>query len=43
MSTGLGHLYMNQQKMLFNIAHDVILELLAKDVLNFDSPNALLL
>ena len=42
MSNGLGHLYMNQQKTLFNIACDIILEPLAKDVLNFDSPNALL-
>ena len=43
MSNGLGHLYMNQQKMLFNIARDIILEPLAKDILNFDNPNALLL
>ena len=42
MSNGLGHLFMNQPKMLFNIACDIILEPLAKDVLNFDSPNALL-
>ena len=42
MSNGLGHLYMNQQKTLFNIACDIILEPLAKDVLNFDSPDALL-
>ena len=43
MSNGLEHLYMNQQKMLFNIARDIISEPLAKDVLNFDSSNALLL
>ena len=45
MSNGLGHLYiyMNQQKVLFNIACDIILEPLAKDLLNFDSPSALLL
>ena len=42
MSNGLGHLYMNQQKTLFNITRDIILEPLAEEVLNFDSPNALL-
>ena len=41
-SNALGHLYMNQQKTLFNITCDIILEPLAKDVLNFDSPNALI-
>ena len=40
MSSGLGHLYMNQQKTLFNIARNILLEPLAKDVLNFESPNA---
>ena len=42
MSNGLGHLYMNQQNTLFNIARDIILEPLAKEILNFDSPNTLL-
>ena len=42
LSNGLVHLYMNQQKTLFNIARDLILEPLAKEVLNFDNPNALL-
>ena len=41
MSSSLGHLYMNQQKMLLNIACNILLELLAKDNLNFESPNAL--
>ena len=41
MSSGLGHLYMNQQKTLFNIGRDILLEPLAKEVLNFESPNAL--
>ena len=41
MSSGLGHLYMNQQKTLFNIASNILLEPLSKDVLNFGSPNAL--
>ena len=33
---------MNQQKMLFNIARDIILKPLTKDALNFDSPNVFL-
>ena len=41
MSSSLGHLYMNQQKTLFSIACNILLELLAKDVLNFESRNAL--
>ena len=41
MSSGLGHLYMNQQKTLFNIGRNILLEPLAKEVLNFESPNAL--
>ena len=41
MSSSLGHLYMNQQKTLLNIACNILLEPLAKDVLNFESPNAL--
>ena len=42
MSNGLEHLYMNQQKTFFNIACGITLDPLAKDVLNFDSPNSLL-
>ena len=38
MSSGLGHLYMNQQKTLFNIACNILLEPLAKDILNFWNP-----
>ena len=41
MSSGLGHLYMNQQKTLFNVARHILLEPLAKDVLNFDNPSSL--
>ena len=41
MSSGLAHLYMNQQKTLFNIASNILLEPLSKDVLNFENPNAL--
>ena len=41
MSSSLGHLYMNQQKTLLNIACNILLEPLAKDVLNSESPNAL--
>ena len=35
MSSGLGHIYMNQQKTLFSIARNILLEPLAQDVLNF--------
>ena len=41
MSNGLGHLYMNQMKTLFSVCRSVLLEELAKDVLHFQSPNAL--
>ena len=41
MSSGLGHLHMNQQKALFNIARNILLEPLGKDVLNFGSLNTL--
>ena len=41
MSSGLGHLYMNQQKALFSIARNILLEPLPKYVLNFESPNVL--
>ena len=41
MSRCLGHLYMNQQKALFSIARNILLEPLPKYVLNFESPNVL--
>ena len=41
MSSGLGHLYMTQQKTLFNIARNILLEPLTEDALNFENPNAL--
>ena len=41
MSNGLGHLYMNQMKTFFNIARDIIMESLAKDVLHFESLTAI--
>ena len=41
MSNGLGQLYMNQMKTFFNIARDIIMEPLAKDVLQFESPTAI--
>ena len=37
---GLGHLYMNQQKTLVSVARKIILEPLAKDILNFETPTA---
>lgn len=40
MVPGLGHLHMNQQKTLFKILDEIMLEPLGKDVLNFISPNA---
>ena len=40
MSNGRGHLYMNQMKTLFNVAKDVLLEGLAKDILHFESPSS---
>ena len=41
MSNGLGHLYMNQMKTLFNILRPIFLEDLAKDVLHFQSGEAI--
>ena len=40
-SNGLGHLYMNQMKTFLNIARDITMEPLAKDVLHFESPTAI--
>ena len=38
--SGMGHLHMNQQKTLFKVLDDILLEPLGKDVLKFKSPNA---
>ena len=37
---GLGHLHMNQQKTIFKILDEIVLEALGKEVLNFQSPKA---
>ena len=41
MSNGLGHLYMNQIKTFFSVYKSIFLEELARDVLHFQTPNAL--
>ena len=41
MSNGLGHLYMNQIKTFFSVCKSIFLEELARDVLHFQTPNAL--
>ena len=41
MSNGLGHLYMNQIKTFFSVCKSILLEELARDVLHFQTPNAL--
>ena len=41
MSRRLGHLYMNQQKALFSIARNILLQPLPKYVLNFESSDVL--
>ena len=40
-SNRLGHLYMNQMNTFFNIARDIIMEPLAKEVPLFESPAAI--
>ena len=41
MSNGLGHLYMNQIKTFFSVCKSIFLKELARDVLHFQTPNAL--
>ena len=40
MVPGLGHYHMNQQKTVFKILDEIVLESLGKDVLNLQSPKA---